>query len=116
MFERFRQADASTTRPAKGLGLGLSIVKHLVELHGGTVQATSRATGAGRPSLIHLPLTAVHRGAGPSDRRHPKGPRSVAAEFKRLDLSGIKVLVVDDQDGRARPDRARARRSATRAW
>ena len=68
-----------------------------------------RGKGAGRLSLIHLPLTAVRRGAGPGDRRHPKGPRSAAPEFKRLDLSGITVLVVDDQEDARDLDQARAR-------
>jgi signal transduction histidine kinase/CheY-like chemotaxis protein len=98
VFERFRQDGGSATHPAKGLGLGLSIVRHLVEQHGGTVQATSPGEGRGTTFLIHLPLTAVRRGAGPGDLRHPKGPRSAAPEFKRLDLSGITVLVVDDQE------------------
>ena len=98
VFERFRQDGGSATHPAKGLGLGLSIVRHLVEQHGGTVQATSPGDGRGATFLIHLPLTAVRRVAGPRDPRHPKGPRSAATEFKRLDLSGITVLVVDDQE------------------
>ena len=97
VFQRFRQEGGSATRPAKGLGLGLSIVRHLVEQHGGTVQATSAGEGRGATFAIRLPLTVVHRGTAPGERRHPNGPRSVAMEFKRLNLSGIKVLVVDDQ-------------------
>jgi signal transduction histidine kinase/ActR/RegA family two-component response regulator len=98
VFERFRQEGGSATRPAKGLGLGLSIVRHLVEQHGGTVQARSPGEGCGATFAIHLPLTVAHRGTAYGERRHPKSPRSVAMEFKRLDLSGIKVLVVDDQE------------------
>ena len=98
VFERFRQEGGSATRPAKGLGLGLSIVRHLVEQHGGTVQAMSAGEGRGATFTIHLPLTVVHRGTAQEERQHPKSPRSVAMEFKRIDLSGVKVLVVDDQD------------------
>jgi signal transduction histidine kinase/ActR/RegA family two-component response regulator len=97
VFDRFRQADASATRTAKGLGLGLSIVKHLVEQHGGAVRVVSPGEGRGATFSIDLPLTVAHRNTESGDRLHPAGPRSVAAEFKRLDLSGIKVLVVEDQ-------------------
>jgi signal transduction histidine kinase/ActR/RegA family two-component response regulator len=97
VFDRFRQADASATRTVKGLGLGLSIVKHLVEQHGGTVRVTSPGEGRGATFSVELPLTVAHRNTESGDRLHPTGSRSVAAEFKRLDLSGIKVLVVEDQ-------------------
>ena len=98
VFDRFRQEGASATNPAGGLGLGLSIVRHLVEQHGGTVQAMSPGEGRGATFTIHLPLTVVHRSADGEERLHPRGMSAGAAEFKRLDLSGIKVLVVDDQE------------------
>jgi signal transduction histidine kinase/ActR/RegA family two-component response regulator len=102
VFDRFRQEDASVTRTAKGLGLGLSIVKHLVEQHGGTVRADSGGEGRGATFTIHLPLSAVHRSHADGERLHPRGAGSGGIDFKRLDLSGIKVLVVDDEaDARA---------------
>jgi signal transduction histidine kinase len=59
VFDRFRQADSSSTRAEGGLGLGLAIVRHLVELHGGTVQADSLGLGQGAKFMITLPLMSV---------------------------------------------------------
>jgi hypothetical protein len=59
VFERFRQADASTTRHYRGLGLGLSIVKHLVELHGGSVRVSSPGKGRGSTFILKLPLAPI---------------------------------------------------------
>ena len=95
VFDRFRQADASTTRKYGGLGLGLAIVRHLVELHGGTVEARSDGEGLGATFVVHLPLKAMgHPSDAPADKPHPPGigdcPQSPS-------LAGVRVLSVDDE-------------------
>jgi PAS domain S-box-containing protein len=97
VFDRFRQADASTTRKYGGLGLGLSIVKHLVELHGGTVWAASAGEGRGTTFCVHLPLLVVHRSADDGERQHPRSERPSSMEFTPSNLEGVRVLVVDDE-------------------
>lgn len=72
VFERFRQADASSTRSYGGLGLGLSIVKHVVELHGGTVRAQSPGEGLGTTFAVQLPVYDVERSTEKEARLHPK--------------------------------------------
>lgn len=88
VFERFRQADAKTTRRHGGLGLGLAIVRHLVELHGGTVRADSPGRGQGATFTVTLPITS----APAIDTRVATPAKSGAV------LSGIRLLVVDDHD------------------
>jgi CheY-like chemotaxis protein len=95
VFERFRQADSSTTRQHGGLGLGLAIVRHLVEIHGGTVHAQSGGEGKGATFTVRLPLLAVSEGAGASDI-----PRKTSPElWQQPELAGVHVLLVDDDPG-----------------
>jgi CheY-like chemotaxis protein len=97
VFERFRQADASTTRKAGGLGLGLAIVRHIVEMHGGTVDAASGGEGKGATFRVHLPLMIVHPAPGETRREHPRTAQR--APLTGLgDLHGIRVLAVDDEE------------------
>ena len=97
LFERFRQADASTTRAHGGLGLGLSIVKNLVELHGGTVEVHSAGEGLGTKVAVRLPLMVVQPSRHDSGSLHPHSGEIPLAAFAPADLAGIRVLVVDDQ-------------------
>ena len=92
IFDRFRQADSSTTRRHGGLGLGLAIVRHLVELHGGTIVAESAGAGRGTVMRVRLPLEMASEralGAGAAD-----GAEDAAAASA---LAGCAVLVVDDE-------------------
>ena len=95
VFDRFRQADSTTTRTQGGLGLGLSIVKHLAELHGGTVRVASDGEGAGAAFTVEIPRV--------SEERTERSPllRAEASHGEWARLAGVKVLVVeDDPDGR----------------
>jgi PAS domain S-box-containing protein len=94
VFDRFRQADASTTRTFGGLGLGLSIVKNLVELHGGTVRGTSPGEGLGATFVIRLPLPPADAADGPAGRTALLPPSPLESLPK---LTGVNVLVVDDE-------------------
>jgi len=96
VFDRFRQADASTTRGHGGLGLGLSIARQLVELHGGGLRAHSEGPGQGATFVVSLPLAVVRPRAEP--RQHPSAPADVASvRHVDIDLAGVRILVVDDE-------------------
>ncbi len=96
LFERFRQADSSTTRHFGGLGLGLSIVKQLVELHGGTIRAHSEGAGRGATFIIELPIRAEHRRTD-AEGDHPSDDPTSAAAAPVVSLTSIRVLIVDDE-------------------
>jgi signal transduction histidine kinase/ActR/RegA family two-component response regulator len=91
VFDRFRQADASSTRRYGGLGLGLSLVKYLVELHGGTIEASSDGDCRGATFKVLLPVPAV------SVHEFETQP-APAVESRKAMLAGVRALVVDDED------------------
>jgi PAS domain S-box-containing protein len=96
VFERFRQGDAGTTRKTGGLGLGLAIVRHIVEMHGGTVHAASAGEGAGSTFRVQLPVMSVQPERLPMPREHPRTER--LQPLRQLgDLVGIRVMALDDE-------------------
>jgi signal transduction histidine kinase/ActR/RegA family two-component response regulator len=95
VFDRFRQADSSSTRAHQGLGLGLALVKHLVELHGGAVVAQSAGEGTGATFVVTLPLTIAAIPEDALPRVHPSAS-SIAPLAALVRLDGLRVLAVDD--------------------
>jgi CheY-like chemotaxis protein len=94
VFERFRQGDSSSTRQHGGLGLGLAIARHLVELHGGTVEAHSAGADQGATFTVSLPVLALR--PGPAKVERPRTPQPWQAPGRSA-LTGLRVLVVDDE-------------------
>jgi CheY-like chemotaxis protein len=92
VFERFRQADGSTTRTHGGLGLGLAIVRHLVELHGGIIAAENETSGSGAVFTVRLPLPSSEL----SLERVPAATR-VDQKVTEVDLKDVRILVVEDE-------------------
>ena len=90
VFERFRQAESSATRSHRGMGLGLAIVRHLVELHGGTVSAASDGENRGTTITIHLPLAAIEK------RRPTRASRKTNGDEAHA-LKGLRILLVEDE-------------------
>jgi PAS domain S-box-containing protein len=97
VFERFRQAEGGTTRKTGGLGLGLSIVRHIVEMHGGSVHAASAGEGHGATFSIQLPLMILRPEGLDARREHPRADRR--EPLTQLgDLQGIRVMAIDDEE------------------
>jgi CheY-like chemotaxis protein len=96
VFDRFRQADGTSNRVHGGLGLGLAIVRHLVELHGGTVQAASAGPNQGATFTVRLPLVS-HDATGLSGTSDGTTDESKVDEICPRELDGLRILVVDDQ-------------------
>ncbi|WP_437602430.1 response regulator [Sorangium sp. So ce590] len=96
VFEQFRQAESGTTRKHGGLGLGLTIVKSLVEMHGGTVQALSDGELRGATFIVRLPLAVVPSHA--RDRRMMSLPGTSGGSDRPPEIEGLNVLIVDDED------------------
>jgi PAS domain S-box-containing protein len=92
VFDYFRQADSTTTRTFGGLGLGLAIVRHLIELHGGTVSAESEGEGLGATFMVRLPLLGQ-----PGVERQEEPPLSQCST-PAAPLAGVQILVVDDAE------------------
>jgi signal transduction histidine kinase/CheY-like chemotaxis protein len=96
VFNRFSQADSSITRKQGGLGLGLAIVRHLVELHGGTIRAQSPGEGQGATFVVRLPLSPVYSEQSGSEPGYPVASGKVPVEYPPV-LSGLQILAVDDE-------------------
>lgn len=97
IFDRFRQADGTTTRQHGGLGLGLSIVRHLVELHGGTIKAASPGEGRGSTFTIKLPLAPRGAGRRKKQAAELRANEVAGRQFATLPtLTDVNVLLVDD--------------------
>jgi CheY-like chemotaxis protein len=98
VFDRFRQAEGGSRGQHSGLGLGLAIVRHLVELHGGTVRVDSPGEGQGATFTVRLPIMVVHAREDQGVRVHPRAATKTALVLDRApNLAGVKVLVVDDE-------------------
>jgi signal transduction histidine kinase/ActR/RegA family two-component response regulator len=96
LFERFSQASSGSTRKYGGLGLGLAIVRHLVELHGGVVRAESEGEGKGATFIVKLPLMAARETIPAVEGRPPAHDGSASLDIRPV-LDGIRILIVDDE-------------------
>ncbi|WP_026735402.1 PAS domain S-box protein [Fischerella sp. PCC 9605] len=97
VFDRFRQADSSNTRSHGGLGLGLAIVRYLVELHGGTVSAESLGIGQGATFIVNLPMRAVDVDVTSESEQFSVTYEEKIAQNIIPSLKGLRVLIVDDE-------------------
>jgi len=97
VFDRFRQAEGGTTRQHAGLGLGLAIVRHLVELHGGTVTADSPGEDKGATFIVRLPVMGVQVRQDQEERIHSRAETNGSVVLDHVpNLTGVRVLIVDD--------------------
>ncbi len=96
VFDRFKQADGTTTRRHGGLGLGLAIARHLMEMHGGAIEAESAGLGAGASFRIRIPLTPIP--FTPPITAGPRSALSTSPPSNSVNLHGIRILVVDDEE------------------
>jgi PAS domain S-box-containing protein len=100
VFDRFRQADASTTRAESGLGLGLSIARYLIEMHGGTISAESEGEGKGTTFTVRLPVAAIDKTTVSESNLTPESKQLLEADkisTEGLNFNGLRILVVDDE-------------------
>jgi PAS domain S-box-containing protein len=99
VFDRFRQAEGSVTRKQGGLGLGLAVVRHLVELHGGNVSAESRGKGLGSTFTVDLPLAEESRDLNHSeDKRVDTELQASTSAVDSSNIAGVRVLLIEDDD------------------
>jgi signal transduction histidine kinase/ActR/RegA family two-component response regulator len=97
VFERFRQGDGGLTRKTGGLGLGLAIARHIVEMHGGTIDVASAGENRGSTFTVQLPVMIVHPRGIDQDRDHPQTATQDALTVLG-DLRGVRVLAVDNEE------------------
>jgi CheY-like chemotaxis protein len=97
VFDRFRQADQKTSRQHGGMGLGLAIVRHLVEMHGGSVRASSEGEGKGATFTVMLPIAPVYQIDSSGSRVHPAARDLLPANDITDRLDDLTILVVDDE-------------------
>lgn len=98
VFDRFRQADSSTIKKFGGLGLGLAIVRHITEMHGGIVEAFSEGEGKGSTFTVKLPISAIFIEQQPEEESdEPKTSSNLPLTSPNINLQGLSILTVDDE-------------------